>query len=103
MYLDLLEKLRKYIDRRFPEPGSKISKRAFKRRAIERYIYEETMLKLYDNMEKDPSDILYDMLVYRNKQLNSIDKGNYPQRSLRKIYIRVLTIMKNFIDKEENL
>ena len=100
MYLEYIERLSIYIDKRFPEPALK-PKKAFKRKTLERCFSQETLLKLYDRVIKDPYDVLSDMLYYYNGLLFRVRKGNHAQIELYSIYIRVLTIMREFIMEEE--
>lgn len=102
MYLEHIAKLSEYIDKRFPEPPLR-PKKAFKRKSLERCFAQETLLKLYDRIVKDPSDVLDDMLYYYNGLLYEVRKDNYAQINLYNIYIRVLTIMKEFIMEEEKI
>lgn len=102
MYLEYIERLSNYIDKRFPEPALR-PKKAFKRKTLERCFSQETLLKLYDRVTKDPYDVLDDMLYYYNGLLYGVRKDNHAQIELYSIYIRVLTIMKKFIMEEEKL
>lgn len=102
MYLDYIERLSNYIDKRFPEPALR-PKKAFKRKTLERCFSQKTLLKLYDRIVKDPYDVLDDMLYYYNGLLCGVRKDNHAQIELYNIYIKVLTIMKEFIMEEEKI
>lgn len=102
MYFEYIERLSKYIDKRFPEPALR-PKKAFKRKTLERCFSQEILLKLYDGVAKDPYDVLDDMLYYYNGLLLRVRKNNHAQIEMYNIYIRVLTIMKEFIMEEEKL
>ena len=102
MHFEYIEKLFIYIDKRFPEPALR-PKKAFKRKTLERYFSQETLLKVYDRIAEDPCDVLDDMLYYYKGLLSRIRKDNHAQIEMYSIYIRVLTIMKDFIMEEEKL
>ena len=103
MYLENIYNLSNYISKRFPEPKNKVSKKKFKKMSLEYIFSNEIMLKLLDSVNRDPADTLYSFLIYYTHELDNLRKDNYLMRYDYYLYIRVITIMKNYIEREEKL
>lgn len=100
---ECINKLFIFIDKRFPEPEIRSSKKTFKKKSIERYISQEILLKLLDRIYNNPSDILYGFMIYYNMLLHDVEKKNYIKKDYYNTYIRVLSIMKKYVDEEEKV
>lgn len=103
MYLENIFNLSNYISKRFPEPKNKLPNKKFKKMSLEYMFSNEIMLKLLDSINQDPADILYNFLIYYTHELNNLRKDNYLMRYDYYIYIRVITIMKNYIERSEKI
>lgn len=103
MYLDYIEKLCKFIEKRFPDPDLKLNKDIFDAKLKERTIALEILLILYDRVMDNPMDVLDSMLLKYDLLLRSIEENNTIKKSFYNMYIKVLKILKIYINKEEHL
>lgn len=100
MYLDEVNKLTELILDKYPEPSLKSEKikKDYKKRWSEYYIVAKTLLKCYDNLEKDPFDIFdQELLQYSIARAQS---QSCEKKKLYTIYINALdsiSLLKNKI------
>lgn len=94
MYLDLIFKMAEYISKKYAEPSSKMAKSKFYKRSAECFALENAIKKCFDNPEKDPIEVL-DNLIFNY----SAAKNTCIQQENRYLY---LTFVNALADVKEH-
>ena len=105
MDFDLWEKVLWYTNniKYYVPQKALLSDKILFKKVSEKFIVNKFLETWLNYDHKDPSDILYDMILkYSIWRCNALNNNNDKLFNIYESYVKTLTGLKNFIEKEKN-